>query len=176
MNETTEAILSRLDALAEKLGTTMGTLKIEWLLCCLLLAMAATRLIWQQSPGPWACLLFWVVTTTFWALRMSTAPKQFRWPHGLMLLGTAGNAAATLANGGFMPVLGKAEASSLWIPLTNTSRLVRLCDIYAGASLGDMAMSIGVLCLVIICVRAGIERHASKPSAISKLLPSHRIG
>jgi len=82
------------------------------------------RMLWQAYPGFWPCILFWVIALTDEPLRWSEMQFRRRFWYGLTFLGGLGNAAATLANGGYMPVLGETQATSLWVPLAETSRLV----------------------------------------------------
>jgi hypothetical protein len=58
----------------------------------------------------------------------------------LLVAGGLLNTAAVVANGGYMPALGRTYTESWWSPLTEQSRLPALCDIYWGFSLGDFVI------------------------------------
>lgn len=151
-----------------------------WKLALLVLTsfpfLLAARVLWQAYPGTSMCLLFWVMALADEPLRWSEMRQRRRWLYGLTVLGGLGNAAATIANGGYMPVLGKTEATSLWVPLTDASRLRWLCDIYAGASLGDIFIGLGLLGLLLnwICEKNGL--FVPEPTIVGKRLPGLGIG
>lgn len=95
------------------------------------------RGLWQATPNIWTCALFWICA-------FADEPIRWRLLHGRRLLlyraglfGSALNALATLANGGFMPVEGKTDFTSLWAPMTADCKLYWLCDVFGGASIGD---------------------------------------
>lgn len=106
------------------------------------------RWFWQTHAGIWPCLLFWVIALADEPIRWPEIHGRRRLLYGLALLGSAGNALATVANGGFMPVAGKTDFTSVWAPLTDAARLRWLCDIYWGSSLGDMFILAGMLGLL----------------------------
>lgn len=138
--------------------------------------LIAARVWWQLDPGIGTCLLFWLIALADDPLRWSEMRQRRRWLYGVAFLGAPGNAAATLANGDYMPVLGKAEASSLWVPLTDASRLTWLCDIYHGASLGDMFIGAALLGLLLnwACEKAGA--FVPEPPVVGKRQPGLGIG
>jgi hypothetical protein len=88
------------------------------------------RFAWyRRRPSILACAVFW----TLMAIGCAIGPA---W----LLPGLLCNAAATLANGGYMPVYRKKydwEPSGIHIRGKRSHRLQMLCDRFAGASIGD---------------------------------------
>ena len=117
-------------------------MKIAWFV-----SLVAAYFYWSHSPNSWSCILFWAIGLTFYYSIWLRIPRKrwLLWLGKLQLIGGFGNAVATVANGGFMPVLGRTEVQSVWIPLTETSRMVWLCDIHHGFSLGDILLFGGFL-------------------------------
>ena len=97
--------------------------------------------------------------------------------YGLSFIGGLGNAAATIANGGYMPVLNLEKVSSLWIPLTEQSKLYWLCDIYfAGSSLGDWFILSGILILIVNFLMETAGKIPIEAQIKSKRLPGLGVG
>ena len=149
--------------------------------------LIVARVYWQYHPGIWPCVLFWCIALADEPLRWSEMRSRRRLLYGLCCIGALGNAAATIANGGHMPVLRAfmsadrvklAEAGqSLWIPLTDTSRLQWLCDIYpGGCSLGDMFIFAGLLGLLLNWTAEKLGAIVSEPEVPGKRLPGLGIG
>jgi hypothetical protein len=96
----------------------------------------AARFIWQWKPNLWTCLLFWAVAIGFDILNIRRNPAV-SWRY-FALLGVICNALVTLANGGFMPVLGKSGSFiSVWVKANTSHRLLFLADRFWGFSIGD---------------------------------------
>ena len=112
-----------------------------------LAAIIAARFWWEVHPGIIPCAAFWTVAISFFGRLWINDRGALQVARSIMMLGFLSNAAATLANGGYMPVLGRSEPSgSVWIPLTEATRLPALCDRYAaGASIGDFAIALGMV-------------------------------
>lgn len=116
--------------------------------------LIAARIAWQMWPGIGLCVLFWAISLADEPLRWRFIGPRRRVCYGLAFLGGLGNMVATIANGGFMPVLGKEVPSSLWVPLVETSSVAWLCDIYSigvgTASLGDLLIGGALLGLLLV--------------------------
>lgn len=109
--------------------------------------LIAARWYWQTHVSLWPCILFWVIALADDPLRwmdMGSRRKKF---YGMAFVGAFSNAIATIANGGTMPVLGKIDVTSVWVPLTEATSVPYLCDIFWGASIGDFFILGGLLCL-----------------------------
>ena len=115
--------------------------------------LLAARMYWQYYPGILPCLVFWCIALSDEPLRWSEMRQRRRVLYGLSVVGALGNAVATITNGGYMPVLHSylsqerlilaAAGESVWVPLTETSRMQWLCDIYVGgSSIGDWAIGL----------------------------------
>ncbi len=92
------------------------------------------------------------------------------WP--LLVRAVAGtgalmNAAAVLANGGYMPVLGKESAHGLWIPLEESHRLTALVDRYGGFSLGDIILGSAALAAITIWIITSALRETKRKTVAS---------
>lgn len=98
------------------------------------------RIVWQVYPGVFTCLAFWAVALISGV--HDDAPGRWVW-----LTGTACNALVTLANGGYMPVLGPEgkNAFSLWVSGGESHRLLWLADRFWGFSIGDFFIGAGLL-------------------------------
>jgi hypothetical protein len=103
---------------------------------------------WQESPGLFPCLVFWVCLVCSWILLLidSEHGSQFI-RRSLGLVGLLMNAAATISNGGFMPVVGETHGRSLWVPATNEHSFLFFADYTEmyGASLGDLYLTAGII-------------------------------
>src|SRR5713226_4852996 len=93
------------------------------LACCL-------RITMSSFPSLPLCCLFWAI---FLTSNVLTANYY-------LLAGGACNAAATIANGGFMPVFGQETIGSLHIQGTPDTALQILCDRFWGCSIGDFLL------------------------------------
>lgn len=114
--------------------------------CALVLALIM-RLVWQLSPSMHASIVFWVfalVAALFWVVRAEYVISKVA--RLVASIGFCLNAVATLSNGGFMPsVSQQGEGLSIWVPVSETTKCLALCDIYAGCSVGDMLIGVGIL-------------------------------
>ena len=95
------------------------------------------RLVWQIRPNLFTCALFWA-TSFWWAFtRPSFHSDVSDWFGNA---GIAANALVTLANGGFMPVVGAKGRFSLWVVSDRHHRLLWLADRY---KVGPFVFSVG---------------------------------
>ena len=109
------------------------------------------RMWWVSQPGLGWCLTTWSCALVATICRIVVTDGVARLSNGLLLCGISLNAAATIANGGYMPVsLDQAIQMpvSVWVPLEARHRLQALCDVHWGASIGDMVLCAGVLLMV----------------------------
>lgn len=134
------------------------------------------RILWQVYPGMVVCALFWLISLVDEPVRWRFIGPKRRACYGLALVGALGNATATLANGGFMPVLALDKPSSLWTPLTSASRVAWLCDIYAGFSLGDFFIIAALCALLVVWAMEKLEIMNRESVADGKRLPGIGIG
>lgn len=134
------------------------------------------RCYWQWNPGIWPCVLFWFIALADDPLRWYDMGPRRRVFYGGCFLGGLGNAVATISNGGFMPVLSKTDTTSLWVPLTAQSRVPWLCDIYAGASIGDFFIIAGLVAMLANWIGEKCELLPSETVAKGKRLPGLGIG
>lgn len=151
--------------------------KVAWPMLFMLIGV---RGLWQADPGNmFLCSFFWVIALSddpFWWWLMG--PRR-RLCYGLSFIGALGNAIATLSNGGYMPVLGKEEATSIWVPLTESSNVVWLCDIYGGWSLGDFFILAGILGLILNYILSKTKIISEEPifgGGNDKRLPGFGVG
>lgn len=123
------------------------------------------RAIWQSYPGIFPCLLFWGYHKFGDPIFIRGLSLRRRVLHLFAFIGATLNAIATLANGGYMPVLGKVAEGrevSVWVPLTSASHLPALCDIYrGGTSLGDLLIFFALAGFLLnwICEKNGWISH-----------------
>lgn len=114
-----------------------------------LLALLGLRFLWQKVPGLPSALVFWSYS---FFLRF-TDPSRSKWTFWLTFAGALSNATVTLANMGYMPVIGKGMGSaiSVWTPATVESKLLLLADRTAwwGCSIGDFLIAAGILALFV---------------------------
>jgi hypothetical protein len=111
------------------------------------------RLIWEWRPCLFTCLLFWVVAISgdFYYLSKHHALSEASWRIPC-IVGGLFNALATLGNRGFMPVIGAKPGSfvSVWVKADGSHRFLFFVDRYAGCSVGDFLIFVGIgLALVI---------------------------
>lgn len=93
---------------------------------------------WKHSPSISTALTFWIpwlYWNALWIVRNGV--WKYRWCRIGVSIGGILNAAAILANGGFMPVTGEMKTREVWIQATPNTHLFYLCDIHGGASVGD---------------------------------------
>lgn len=100
----------------------------------LILTALASRIVWSYGTGLFPCCLFWATMLAF-----NLIFRQF-----FMLPGFLCNAAATIANGGFMPSNTDLVHTGLYVALSPDSNLPFLCDIFWGCSLGDFLLFAGL--------------------------------
>jgi hypothetical protein len=104
----------------------------------LFLVAMVFRALWENYPGILFCCAFWA-TMVLWNALLR------QW---LFFPGALSNAAATIANGGFMPSGGDNPHTGVYIALTADSNLPYLCDRFAGASIGDFLLLAAILVVV----------------------------
>lgn len=97
---------------------------------------------WEVYPWLLFVCLF-VVITLIWFI--SDLISEYRIWKLFRLLGALLNMTAVLANGGRMPVAGRDVTARWWEPLTESSRLQFLCDIYFKCSIGDFILLFSLL-------------------------------
>ena len=120
----------------------------------------AHQLAWMEHPAIWlcaSCAILWLV------LRVVRSPFV-RTGVLLMLCGLGMNALVTDSNAGSMPVVGMPStvvpASPMWQSATLQTRMPLLAD-QAGLglfSIGDIALLVGGILIVAICLRRTLER------------------
>lgn len=95
-----------------------------------------TRVLWMVYPNLLTCALFW---TTMLAWRIDA--RESNWANPVAVAGLALNAVVTLANWGYMPVVGRGpeQSFSLWVTAAGSHHLLFLADYTAwwGFSIGD---------------------------------------
>lgn len=101
---------------------------------------------WEVSPWLFFSATFAVLASTWQILDIYNQPRLFKI---IILTGGLFNFLALIVNGGRMPVLGRTEVSRWWEPLTDSSYLVPLCDIYFKCSIGDMVITVGMLTAIV---------------------------
>lgn len=97
---------------------------------------------WEVRPWLLFSTTFAALASAWQALDLYNQPRLFK---VMILIGSTLNFLTLVANGGRMPVLGRTGVSRWWEPLTDSSRLVPLCDIYFKASIGDMVIAAGII-------------------------------
>ena len=99
------------------------------------------RVLMEYWPSFLLCVVFWSLLST----------GNFMQRNYWLLPGTGCNAAATLANDGFMPVYGQpVTPGGTHIMGTPEASLQFLCDIYAGFSIGDFLLVAGIVLTFIV--------------------------
>lgn len=123
-----------------------------------LLGMAA-RAAWVTWPGLATCALFWATAFLLVALLIRAKTGAYRWLQALALVGLVLNATVTIANGGYMPVSDyTGPGTSVWVAESDQHVLTWLGDNYAGASIGDLVLAVGVLGQVIVWLGERVAR------------------
>lgn len=149
--------------------------------------LITARVLWQYNPGIWCCLLFWVIALADDPLRWSEMRGRRRTLYGFAFLGGIGNAVATIANGGYMPVLRgfmdadriamAAKGESLWVPMTDSSRVQWLCDVLpGGSSIGDWCIGFALVGLLLNWLAEKAHLLTPEPEVDGKRLPGMGIG
>lgn len=118
-----------------------------------LLGALALRYIWWTQPSLVWCVLFWIFLFVAFGLGRNI----------FVMPGAASNAAATIANGGYMPSSLSVPHEGIYIQLTEHSALPLLCDIFWGSSVGDGLIILGV----IIFIAAELRRLNARKHNIS---------
>jgi hypothetical protein len=122
--------------------------------------ITAHQLAWMEHPAIWlceSCAILWLV------LRVVRSPLV-RTGVLLMLCGLGMNALVTDTNAGSMPVIGMPHtvhpASPMWHGATLQTRLPLLSDqAWLGLfSIGDIALLVGGILIVAICLQRTLER------------------
>ena len=138
-----------------------GGPNIYWPILLPSLLTLPIRILWQ----------FWANTSmsgVFWILAFADEP--FRWRRRTFLgkafslpmyIGAAMNALVTLSNGGKMPVVGRDEPFSFWVPAVESHRFLMLADRYGGFSLGDFFLFGGFALLLILAVATPLAEMAA---------------
>ena len=151
------------------------------LICTSFPFVIAARIAWQYDPGLFWCALFWLVALGDEPIRWRFLGPRRRVGYGFAFLGGLGNAVATLMNNGRMPVLTERvlEPDSLWVPLTDMSRVPWLCDVLpwgvVTGSIGDVAILAGLLLLLLgwIAEKVGL---LDKEAVAGNKMPGLGIG
>ena len=142
--------------------------------------LIAARAVWQSWPGVELCALFWLISLADEPLRWRFIGSKRRICYGLAFLGALCNAVATLANGGYMPVLNMKEPSSVWVPMTEASRVAWLCDIYpigfVTGSLGDLFIVAALLGLLLVWAAEKVNIASHEVITDGKRAPGFGIG
>lgn len=117
------------------------------LLAQMLLNWLVLRVAWQMAPSVAICGIFWVATIAFMVVQIREEvlrpwSRRFAW---VTVVGAVLNAVVTIANGGYMPVLGQDVSLSVWTTATDSHVLLFLADQYAGFSVGDFFIFAGIL-------------------------------
>jgi hypothetical protein len=116
----------------------------------MLIPVLTLRLAWGTWPSIWLCAAFWagaIVVATLWAHVL--AQNAFR-VHGIILMATGAtlNGVVMIANGGYMPVIGKPAGFeyAIWASAESHTNLLFLADRMAlgGVSPGDILIAVGV--------------------------------
>jgi hypothetical protein len=135
------------------------------------------RALWQYYPEVWACALFWAFSLADEPLRWRFLGVRRRLCYSMATMGAIGNAVATLANGGVMPVAGLKEQRSLWVPLTSDHRFQWLCDVHPGGfSLGDYFILSALALLLIIWLAERASLLDEESIAYGRKVPGVGIG
>ena len=111
----------------------------------------ALRGLWQSVPGLSTCAMFWAWAMIGHISIMKKANISGKVGFTIAIAGSMMNAVVTLANGGFMPATSE-QSYSLWVTATNQHNLLWLSDKFAGFSLGDIVIGIGILTAILISV------------------------
>jgi hypothetical protein len=137
--------------------------------------LSAHQLAWMQHPAIWlceSCAILWLV------LRLIQSPGV-RTGVLLMLCGLGMNALVTDTNAGSMPVVGMPSTvrpkSPMWQGATLQTRLPLLADqARLGLfSIGDIALILGGMLILVICMRRTLYRIASERAEHSELTRHH---
>jgi hypothetical protein len=112
------------------------------------IGLLGARILWQRRPGLLTSALFWAIALVLvvlsWTLDVSSV---------LFAAGIGGNAAVTLANGGYMPVSAhrklRGPARSVWVQRESGQHLLFLADNFGNRyirfSVGDVLLASGLI-------------------------------
>ena len=92
----------------------------------------------------WAKIIYGV---NLWATVIALVITYGRLVNLLLAVGLLHNTVAVVANGGYMPVQGRIYSTTWWMPMTDTTRLPWLCDIWVSGSMsiGDLFIFASIL-------------------------------
>ncbi len=108
------------------------------------LGVIGLRMLWQIWPGLLTCSVFWGACLTSDAIKLPTLTGALLISKILTTSGAGLNAVVTLANRGYMPVIGGSRFS-LWVAASpGEHRLLWLADRFWGFSVGDFAIVLGM--------------------------------
>ena len=113
-------------------------------------AMVVRFVYWGNHPSIVSASVFWSLSTVYGILFIITAPSILRrigWV--IMWIGGRLNMIVTLANRGFMPVVGGEETQGIWVTATEAHKLLFLADRFWGFSIGDFILMSGLGFLII---------------------------
>lgn len=106
-----------------------------------ILSPLVLRVVWQVDTGLFTCMLFWIAAVRFGVREvLQTNRQSSRILARVSLVGLLCNAVVTIANGGYMPVVGDGITNlSVWVTSTEATRLLWLADHtdWWGFSIGD---------------------------------------
>lgn len=120
-----------------------------WVL--MLAGVVICRTAWESHPGVASCLSYWfsVLLLDVLVVRSMTSTIHGRVAGTLLILAGLCNATVTIANGGYMPVVGGTitGGTSVWVDATPDHNLLWLADqrAWAGCSIGDFLLVAYVL-------------------------------
>jgi hypothetical protein len=101
------------------------------------------RVVWHWRPSLKTCLLFWL-----WVLLLRVAVWHPSMAAAVSGVGLLLNAAVTLLNRGYMPVMDGSVTGNIWVEATPRHRLLWLCDRFGPAwakfSVGDFLIFGGI--------------------------------
>ena len=108
------------------------------------LGVVGLRVAWQIWPGLLTCSVFWGACLVSDAFSLSALSGGMLLSKILTTSGAGLNAVVTLANRGYMPVIGGSHFS-LWVTAkAGEHRLLWLADRFWGFSIGDFAILSGL--------------------------------
>ncbi len=115
-----------------------------------------TAQVIQSSPPFWVVLFFWIFALT---MSYTCVVDGWEWRYLPGAIGSIMNCACMLANGGKMPVRMKPWMHetyinrSVWRTALPSDHLLFLSDRFAGFSLGDIVIGIGILFMMAMSLR-----------------------
>lgn len=132
-------------------GNTVGLIREIRLIFAGILFLGIWPYLWYRDDvKAWVAFIGYVVCCVLWATYIVERPFPQNLGWIIISVGATCNQVAIWANRGMMPVKAVFEPHGLWRPMVESDRLKFLCDIYGGASIGDIiALSGLALCMII---------------------------